>query len=66
MRCLYTMYINKYDRNTRMTNIKQIRKKHKQFIKEYYKPKLSLFKIVKSILLLNPTLFDIVCKIKFK
>lgn len=66
MRCLYTMYINKYDRNTRMTNIKQIRKRHKQFIKEYYKPKLSLFKIVKSILLLNPVLFDIICKVKFK
>ncbi len=65
MRCLYTMYINKYDTRTRIRNIYKIREMHKNFICDFYKPRLRLFKIIKMAFLMHPLAFDFVCKIKF-
>lgn len=66
MRSLYSMYVNKYNRKTRIKNISQIRKEHKSFIRQYYMPQLPLFKIIKSAFLIHSGVFDIICKIKFR
>lgn len=66
MRCLYAMYINRYNKKERIIYIKEIRKRHKLFIREHYIPQLKLFKIIKYAFLIHPHIFDFICKIKFR
>lgn len=66
MRSIYSLYINKYERGARIKRVKQIRKEHRDFIKEYYKPQIMLFRIIKKAFIIHHVLFDIICSIKFR
>ena len=67
MRSLYSLYQNEqYDRDKRITILKQIKLEYKSFIKLYYLPNLSLFKLVKILFLKSVYLFDLFCVLKFK
>lgn len=67
MRSLYSIYINKSKNSKdRLNIIKGIRKKKYTYIKEYYKPQIVLFKVIKLAFTIHPLLFDTICRIKFR
>ena len=67
MRSIYSMFINKdKSRKERYDIIRNIRKEKYTYIKKYYKPQITLFKAIKLALMINPLLFDIICKLKFR
>lgn len=67
MRSLYSLYQNKqYDKDKRITILKQIKLEYKSFIKLHYLPNLLLFKLVKILFLKSIYLFDLFCVLKFK
>lgn len=67
MRSLYSLYQNKqYTRDKRIIILKHIKLEYKSFIKLYYLPNLSLFKLVKIFFLKSIYLFDSFCVLNFK
>lgn len=67
MRSIYSLYHTKtYKQKERIALIDQIKDKYDNYIKKAYKPQLALFKVLKGILFISTTLFDIICKNKFK
>lgn len=67
MRSLYSIYINKeMAKRERLNTINSIKMKYHNYIKEYYKPQILLFRLIKSAFFMHPLVFDTICRIKFR
>lgn len=55
-----------YDKEARLSQIDNIKKKHKNLIWNNYKPQIVLLRVLKIILFISTKLFDFVCMHKFK
>lgn len=68
IRSILALYLHKkksYSYKERIECLKLIKRENKKYFQEYYKPQITLFKILKQIFLLNIRLFDLICIYKF-
>ena len=65
MRSIYSLYKNDVDKKERIKTVKEIRTKHRQYISQYYTPKIPLLKFAKMLFLVHSNIFDIFCHYKF-
>ena len=55
-----------YNKTERHNRINYIKRKYQNYIIKHYKPRLILFKVLKSIMFASTSLFDFICLHKFK
>ena len=67
MRSVYSLYNNRgrYTTKERISILKKIKEKYRDFLSCYYLPKITLFKLAKKFYLVNIYLFDLFCLLKF-